>query len=119
MKKILSLILALTLVLGMVFTLASCGKMLSGTYTNSTLQTSYEFAGNTVKKTSPSLSSLLGGSEKLVKEGTYKITEAEDGTFTITFTWAEDDVVTESFTEIEVNGEKSIQIGLVTYTKEQ
>ena len=118
MKKIVSIILAFTLVLGMLFSLASCSKMLSGKYTNSTLETSYEFVGNKVTRTSPSIASLFGSSEKVVKEGTYQITEAEDGTFTITFTWAEDDVETLAFSEIEENGEKSIKIGIVSYIKE-
>lgn len=118
MKKILSTALALALVLCMVLSLASCAKMLSGKYTNSTIETSYEFVGNKVTKTSPSLSSILGGSGNLVTEGTYEIKTAEDGSMSITFTWSEGDTETQSFTEIEVNGEKSIKIGLVTYTKE-
>ena len=118
MKKILSTVLALALVLCMVLSLASCSKMLMGKYTNSALDTSYEFAGNTVTKTSPSLSSILGGSGKVVTEGTYEITTADDGSMTITFTWSEGDVETQSFSEIEVDGVKSIKIGIVTYTKE-
>ena len=118
MKKILSTVLALTLVLCMVLSLASCTKMLSGKYTNTDLKTSYEFSGNKVTKTSPSLGAILGGSGNVVKEGTYEIKEAEDGTFTITFTWTAEDIETAAFTEVEVNGEKSIKIGLVTYTKE-
>ena len=102
----------------MVFSLASCSKMLSGKYTNSMLSTSYEFVGNNVTKSYPSLSSVFTD-ELEQKTGTYKINEAEDGTFTITFTWENGDVETESFTEIEINDEKSIKIGIATYTKEQ
>ena len=68
--------------------------------------------GNKVTKT------VGGGSTKLTTEGTYEINTADDGSMTITFTWSDGDVKTESSTEIEVNGEKSIKIGLVTFTKE-
>ena len=119
MKRIISSILALTLMLCLVLSLASCAKVLSGKYTNSSLQTTYEFVGNTVTRTSPSLvGTILGSEEKVVKEGTYVINEAENGTFTITFTWGENDIETESFSEIEVDGQKSIKIGIVTFTKE-
>ena len=119
MKKILSFTLALTLMLCMVFSLASCSKMLSGKYTNSPLQTSYEFSGNKVTRTSPNLSSILGSGEETIKEGTYKITETEGGAYNITFTWADGEVQTETFTEIEINNEQSIKIGAITFTKEQ
>ena len=114
MKKILSGVLAMALVLCMVLSLASCTKMLSGKYSAAVLgiETSYEFSGNKVTKT------VGGGSTKLTTEGTYEINTADDGSMTITFTWSDGDVKTESFTEIEVNGEKSIKIGLVTFTKE-
>ena len=119
MKKILSGVLALALVLCMVLSLASCTKMLSGKYTNTLSETSYEFSGNKVTRTAPSLGgAIFGSNEKVVKEGTYEIKTADDGSMTITFTWGEDDIETAAFTEIEVNGEKSIKIGLGTYTKE-
>ena len=74
--------------------------------------------GNKVTKTAPSLSSILGGSGKLVTEGTYEITTAEDGSMTIVFTWSEGDVEKLPFSEIVENGVQSIRIGIVTYTKE-
>ncbi len=118
MKKILSLVLVLTLVLGMALSLASCSKTLSGTYENAGLGITYEFSGKNVTMTSQNLSSaILGSNAKTVKEGTYEIVEAEDGSFDITFNWGGDDIATFDFSEIEVDGEKSIKIGLVTYTK--
>ncbi len=115
MKKIISLILALTLVLGMVFTLASCGKMLSGKYQSGI--TTYDFAGNKVTVTYEIL-----GFQKSI-EGTYKIAETDEGKMTITFTFegaeeGSDEYAGEfAFAEGTENGEDYIKIGLLKYTK--
>ncbi|MBR2612345.1 MAG: hypothetical protein IKC72_04670 [Clostridia bacterium] len=114
MKRILSLILALTLVLGMVFTLASCGKMLNGKYQDPTGVTTYEFSGSKVTLTV----ALLGTK---TYEGTYKIAENEEGEMTITFTFEDADAETYSgesaFAEGSENDVEYIKIGLVKYTK--
>ena len=115
MKKILSTVLALALVLCMVLSLASCSKMLMGKYTCSVLgvETSYEFSGNKVTKTTGL------GSSKITTEGTYEIKTADDGSMTITFTWGEGEAETDvAFSEGEENGVKYIKIGIVKFTKE-
>ena len=87
MKRIVSALLVCTLLLACVFTLASCGKTLSGTYSSGVGDTSiigggtsYTFNGKNVKI------AVTGGAfgfEKTVEyEGTYSI---EDGKITFTF----------------------------------
>ncbi|MBO5305936.1 MAG: hypothetical protein J6B12_04150 [Clostridia bacterium] len=124
--KIFSLVLALALVC-CVF--ASCAKTLSGTYTNeaggSLLggKVSMTFSGKNVTITTTT--EVLGFSNTAETKGTYEITEAEDGTQSITITFtseAEDDAKkfsgTQSFAEGEdENGNKTIKIGLITLTK--
>ena len=115
MKRILSFVLALTLVLGVVFSMASCGKLLSGKYKSGI--TTYEFAGNKATVTYE-----LFGFQKSI-EGTYKIAENEEGDMTITFTFegeeeGSDDYAGEfAFAEGTENGEDYIKIGLIKYTK--
>ena len=116
MKKIVSILLALTLLCGMCLTLASCAKTLSGTYVNGDV--SYTFKGNNFEKKRPSL---WGGTT--VYTGTYEINEKEDGTYTITLNYGEDaeeedDGIELSFAEITVNDKKAIKIGPITYTKQ-
>ena len=114
MKRILSLILALTLVLGMVFTLASCGKMLNGKYQDPTGVTTYEFSGSKVTLTV----ALLGTH---TYEGTYKIAENDEGKMTITFTFESEDAENHSgeatFSEGSENDVEFIKIDGIKYTK--
>ena len=93
MRKILSLTLALILVVCTVFTLASCAKMLSGTYSagGEWAGKSYKFSGSSVE-----ITYTIFGFEKTVK-ATYEIKEVEDDdedqdyTITITLNEGEDD----------------------------
>ena len=120
--KIMKRVLALALVCIMVFALASCAKKLSGTYTaeigGSVLgaKTSYTFSGS--KVTVSVTGSLLGGSKTTDYEGEYEITEAEDGSMTITFTFTDSDAKEYSGTYNFVENENSIKIGMVTYNKQ-
>ena len=85
MKKFLSLALALVLLCGCMFTLASCfGGGLSGKYTTATGLTSYEFKGNKFTRT------VSVGSLTHTASGTYEITEDGDQSF-ITFTYTDGD----------------------------
>ena len=78
MKKLLSLVLALVLLCGCMFTLASCGG-LSGKYESGL--TTYEFKGNNFTRTT----SIAGFSYSA--SGTYEITEeGEDKFITLTYT---------------------------------
>ena len=81
MKRILSFVLALTLVLGMVFSLASCGKILNGKYSDALGITTYEFSGSKVTITYE----ILGFTKNI--EGKYKVAENDEGEMTITFTF--------------------------------
>lgn len=114
MKRILSLILALTLVLGMVFTLASCGKMLNGKYQDPTGVTTYEFSGSKV-----TLTAAIFGTHTY--EGTYKIAENDEGKMTITLTFESEDAKNYggefAFAEGSENDVEFIKIGGFKYTK--
>ena len=119
MKRIISLLLVCVLLVGSVFALASCSKMLSGKYELDAAVASktYEFSGNKVTITYEVL-----GFEKSL-EGTYKIAADEEGKETITFTFAADaedadDYAGEfSFAEGKEGDESYIKIGGVKYVK--
>ena len=81
MKRTLSILLVCALLVGVIFTLTSCGNILFGEYENDLLNTTYEFSFNKVTKTTE----VLG--KHVVEEGTYKIT-GEEGERKITFTFA-------------------------------
>ena len=116
-------VLALALVCVMVFALASCAKKLSGTYTAEAGlgglvggKTSYTFSGS--KVTVSVTGSLLGSSKTTEYEGKYEITEADDGSMSITFTFGDADAKQYSGTFNFVDNKDSIKIGLLTYTKQ-
>ena len=121
MKKVLALVLALSLV----FVLVSCGKTLSGTYTAggdllglAGGKVSYTFSGS--KVTVSTSSSFLGSTKTSEYKGEYEIIEAEDGSMTIKFTFEDSEASeytgTKTFKEDKDAG--TITIGLVTYTKQ-
>ena len=122
MKKILSVLLACTLLFGCVFAFASCGKTLSGTYEADLVfaEVSYTFKGNKVSlKVDP-----IAGND-IVLNGTYEITEDEAGNSAITITFEDNSSEeakeyggTLAFAEGEENGEKYIKIGLIKYEEE-
>ncbi len=111
MKKILSSILVCVLLVGMLFTLASCGKRLSGRYEISD-DIYYEFKGN---EYTASLG--VAGFAKTTN-GTYEIKENNEGDLEIIFTEeGSDDPQAYSFSEGEEDGVKYIKISGVKYTK--
>ena len=125
MKK-LTKVLALVLVAAMLcLVLASCGKTLSGTYSAEASlgglvggKTSFTFKGSKVILTVTG-SNFITGSSTTEYEGTYEITEAEDGTMSITFEFEDsnDDTKkyggTQRFSEDKDAG--TIKIGAFTY----
>ena len=121
MKKIISMTLLCALLLGCVFALASCGKMISGTYElkiTDDNKTTYEFSMTKVTKTTTT--GLLGYSKSETVEGKYEINEVEENKFEITFTWdvdGEEKIETVSFAEGEENGVQYIKLGALTYNK--
>ena len=88
MKKIISTLLVCVLLVGSIFTLASCSKTVSGTYEADLLaaKVTYEFGifGTVTCTTDP----VLG--DTTVKEGKYKIYESGDNEYKIAFTWEGD-----------------------------
>ncbi len=124
--KTMKRLLVLALALSMVFMLVSCGKTLSGTYTAggdllgiAGGKTSYTFSGSKVTVTTTT--TVLGNSKTNEYEGKYEITEAADGTMTITMTFESEDaseynVSSKTFKEDKEAG--TITIGVVTYTKQ-
>lgn len=116
MKKIISLALVCVLMLGCVFTLASCGKTLSGDYQDSLKVTTYSFKGNKVTLT---IDNIIG--DDTVIEGKYEIGENDEGKTVITFTFEGEDSEEHSgsydFSEGEEDGAKYIKIGIVKYNK--
>ncbi len=119
MKKTLSLILALVLAVGVLFTLVSCGNTLSGTYKAEGFitTTTYEFSGNKVTVKGEAFGAAI------TIDGTYKIEENEDGKLEITLDFSDEDNAGEyagtfSFSKGEENGTKYIKIAGKKYVKE-
>ena len=116
MKKIISLATLCLIIVGMMLTLASCG--LSGSYKNG--QTTLTFKGDTV--TVVIENEIKGTIITTTYEAEYEIIEKDDSR-TIKFTYAEgaDKYLAlmgeKSFSEGEKDGQKYIQIGLITYYK--
>ena len=124
MKKIISTILICTLLLGCMLSLTSCSTLLIGKYeTGGDIgvaggKVTYEFTA--FKYTKTTTTELLGFEKSTTEEGTFKITEDENGEFTITFTYevdGEEKTETASFSQGEEDGVKYVKIGLVKYNK--
>ncbi len=124
MKKILSLVLAVVLLCGCVFTLASCGHSLSGTYVGEIdmgfvkASATYEFSGKNFKLTySGNLGSLSTSLEP--QEGTYEIIELDDGSLQISFTIEEDGEPKTSDPVKFVKTDEYIEISGVKFNKKE
>ncbi len=124
--KIMKRVITLALAACMILMLVSCGKTLSGTYSAegdllglAGNKTSYTFSGSKVTVTTTT--TLLGNSKTNEYKGEYEITEAADGTMTITMTFESEDaaeynVSSKSFSEDKDAG--TITIGVITYKKQ-
>ncbi len=116
MKRIISTLLVCVLLLGCVFTLASCGKTLSGKYETEILgsKVTYDFAVG--GKVAITVDPLVGNTETY--EGKYEI---NDETGEITFVFEDEDAKdysgTSDFAEGEEDGVKYIKIDGVKLTK--
>ena len=96
MKKIISTLLVCVLLVGSIFSLASCSTMVVGKYqaeteinlliTKVSARVTYEFGvlGNVTKTI---VYGTEANKESEVTEGKYTIDEVEDGKFEITFVW--------------------------------
>ena len=116
--RILAVVLALTAILCV---LASCGKTISGTYEAEVdalimkYTATYEFSGSKVNITKKT--TLLGSVSTAEFEGTYEITENDDGTMEITFDIENGDDQIKSGTFAFEEGKDYIKIGLIQYNK--
>ncbi len=115
MKKIVSTVLVCVLLLSTMLALVSCGKVLSGTYSDKyTGLTTYTFEGNKVTVEAGA------GNFKSSVSGTYEIKENDEGKEVIIFTFGEegDEYSGEfSFVEGSEGDTKYIKIGGVQYNK--
>ena len=116
-------ILAVALALLMVtFVFASCSKTISGTYeaeidiTIMKYTATYEFSGSKVSITKKT-TTILGTVDTVEFEGTYEITENDDGTMEITFDIENGDDQIKSGTFAFEEGKDYIKIGLIQYNK--
>lgn len=117
MKKTVSTILVCVLLVSSLFVLASCG--LNGTYKAGITTLKFSFDKVTITDSVE----VLGAVTTKTYEAKYKIEETEDGK-TITFTYEGDADQhlairgKQTFSEGEKDGQKYIQIGIITYYKE-
>ena len=118
MKKTLSLVLAVVLLCGCLFTLASCSMPLSGKYKNDLTNVTYEFKGSNFTRTAPLIAGIAHTSS-----GTYKITKEGDVEY-ITFTYSsgededkKDDGVKLELTRGTEGDVKYIKFGSLKYEK--
>lgn len=124
MKKTILKVLTLSLVAVMLLcTLASCGKMISGSY-DSQIEflgqkwtVTYTFKANKVEAVSKA--TILGNVKSETVEGTYKITENSDGSMEITFDFEKETDIFKNETVTFEQGEDYIKLGLTTYNKVQ
>ena len=121
MKNTLIKIIALVLVITtLTCVLASCGG-LSGKYSGeidlffAKYKVTYNFSGSNVSVTHTT-SNFITGSDTVVIDGKYEITESDNGK-EITFTFEKEDDVVKSATYSFVEGENYIEINGVKYTK--
>ena len=130
MKKIISAVLVCVLLLSCVLTLASCANVLFGKYEhvfgseNLGYKVTYEFSATKVVVTRQGVSAIVD-TKPVVTEGTYKISENEEGEKTITFDFggkdAGDDVpeegVTVGFSQGTKDGKSFIEIGGIEFVR--
>ena len=124
MKKILSMTLVCVMLLGMMFTLASCGKTLSGEYEfdgGILGTTTYAFSGKEVTVTYKA--EILGATVSKEFVGEYEITTNENDEEVIVFTFTDEDASEYSGSHTFVEGKegdvKYIKIDDVKLTKKE
>lgn len=115
MKRIISAVLVCVLLVGAMFSLASCGNMLVGKYELdlAVVEIEYEFA--LLNKVTVKGSPIVG--DDYVIEGTYKIAENDKGETEITFTFEKENDDVKSGTFSFSKADDYIKIGGVKYEK--
>ena len=122
MKKSVRIMAVVMALLMVTLVFASCGKTISGTYEAEIdggilgkYTATYEFSGK--KVTATKVISTLLGSDTVTLEGTYEITEKDDGTMEITLNFETSDDHVKSGTFAFEQGDDYIKIGVAKYTK--
>ena len=118
MKKILSVLLVFAVFACAMLTLAACAETISGTYVDTLKVTTLDFSGNKVTIT---VDNIIG--DDTVIQGTYEITEKDNGEKEITFKFDSSNLDTKVwetpmfFSSGEENGKKFVKIGIAKYTE--
>lgn len=94
MKKIISTILVCVLLVGSIFSLVSCDKILVGTYESDSIAGKFTYEFGVFGTVTYTADPVIG--DTTVKEGTYKIYEAGANEFKIAFTWKGEDAESDS-----------------------
>lgn len=115
MKKLVSAILVCVLLVGTLFTLASCGKSVSGKYEYDGLTQDQTIEFELFGKVTLTIKPLYGDSK--VYEGKYELNDAGDE---ITLTFEDEDANkayggTKDFVQGQENDKKYIEIDFMTY----
>lgn len=125
MKKSVKVLALVMVALMLCMSLVSCGKKLSGSYKGeinillASYEVVYEFKGEKVTVTRQ-VESILGDSEPFVLEGTYEITEDDDGELKIKFEYDKEDdkgVIKGGTFDFE-EGDGYIKIAGIKYTEQ-
>ena len=122
MKKTFLKLITLSLVAVMLIcTLASCSKLIFGSYDSQVelfgqkWTVTYNFKGNKVEAVSKT--TILGNVNSETVEGTFKITENSDGSMEITFDFEKETDVFKDGTVTFEQGDDYIKLGNTTYNK--
>ena len=122
MKKSIRIMAVVMALLMVTLVFASCGKTIKGTYKAEVglgglagYTATYTFSGK--KVTAVKTAEIAGFEKETTLNGTYEITEKDDGTMEITITLENDDDDIKSGTYVFEEGENYIKIGLVKYDK--
>ena len=110
MKRIVSLVLVCVLLVGSIFSLASCGKMLTGKYEADLLVSEVTYEFGLFGKVTMTVDPIIG--DNTVEEGKYEFNK--DGT-EITLTFGEESTTCE-FSSGEEDGVKYIKLDGIKYT---
>ena len=123
MKKSMKIIAVALVAVMLCMSLVACGKKISGSYKGeinvllASYEVVYEFKGSKVTVTRQ-VESFLGDTDPIVLEGTYEITEEDDGDLKITFEYEKDDEIVKGGTFGFEEGDDYIKIAGIKYDKQ-
>ena len=122
MKKIVKILAVFMIISMLSVSLVSCSKMVTGKYSATFLgvETTFEFGVlGSVTKTTVIPKTIFTDEETVVKEGKYEIMEDNENPekLVIAFEFEDEERVTYSFSQGEIDGEKIIIIAGVEFSK--